>query len=183
MKKMIFTLMALMLTTMAMGQTSTPGDTDGTANYNSAYQWISVDTPVPDQVAFTLPQANFDLDLAHVVPNNVLTLRIAVTNNTDRPIDVSDNGFFDTELLDLGFSGSAPTKRIGANTTDYFTYTIGMPNASEIAFIVANKDSADFAPNGEGGGGYYAGENVFRIVTQLVAVGVLPTADTTATFD
>ena len=119
MKKMIFTLMALMLTTMAMGQVlSTPDGND------SAYANLEIQAEVPGQVEFRLPSLTFTLDPNSIQRGNVVDLNIQVTNTTNRAIVVGDSG---ADVGGLGDGWSITPEAditLSVGETDYFTYTI-----------------------------------------------------------
>ena len=178
MKKMIFTLMALMLTggmVFAQSTSSVPGHGDG-AHYNQAHTWLWVDSPVPDQVQFELANAHITLDPAHVVPNNPLTINVEVRNDTGRTIQVTDEGFFDG-LSDLGFhSFSVNTVTLAPDAVDWLRYNITTPNRTKINEMIQMMEDGSLDNNGQGGGGHYVvdGQDVLRVVTKIIATGVDP---------
>ena len=189
MKKMIFTLMALMLLVggMAMAQhPSTPGlmnrDSAGTEtpdpHYNHAYSWVAINADMPGQVAFDLPAAAINIDLGSIVPNNTFTLRMEVRNESDREISVVDEGFTpDPDVQQCGFTVTANEPlSIPVNATRFFTYTVNVPGAAQLATCIEALENG--AHDFDGWTGYKDDTNELVVQTRLEATGVVPTPDT-----
>lgn len=69
MRKLLVIPVALLLGSLAFAQVeSEPGLFGGDESLNAAHADITISATLPDQVAFELPQAEFQISLAHVRP-------------------------------------------------------------------------------------------------------------------
>ena len=166
MRKLMIALAALLMTgSLAFAQSgagscgwhSPSSSVDG---WNQSSLDVCVDGEVVSDVEFSVANAMISLDRFALAPRTNFTIRIPVTNNSDRAINVSDDSEFPSWLQN--FVTPPSTLPVPAGSTRNFDYTVDIPTTG-------GSDAPLNLPGATFGQG-----DVVNFTLSLVGTGVVP---------